>query len=461
MDEISIHEIFGIIRKRIIYIILVPLIITLCVGVYYFGYAKNQYTAESKLYVLIDYKDTTGNMRYDVTTSTSFAGDYQQLITTHEVLTAAAQRLGVDDLDDVDIEVSSQSNTRVLNLSVVGTDPVFCMNVANTISEVFIDYMSSITQTNSISIASRALLPERPSGPSRVRNTAVAFLAALFAVAAFFIVIEVMNTTMRTSEDVEETLNLPVLARITGYKKEATKFLSQKGSRKPLYKVVSSNTREGIKTLAMNLQFASMGSKIKTLAITSATLNEGKSTVSIMLGTALAEEGKKVLLVDMDFRNPSVGKILGKRNKRDLIDALNGREPLSQVITNTHVNGLYMIDSSHKRVLVSNVVRSPQYRDFIDLVSKDFDYIIFDTPPIGMFIDSAVMANVADRTLLVIASGRVDRTLGKDVVDQLHKANASIVGVALNFVDDRHGHYSGYYYHKNYYRKQYSEDSLA
>jgi len=51
--------------------------------------------------------------------------------------------------------------------------------------------------------------------------------------------------------------------------------------------------------------------------------------------------------------------------------------------------------------------------------------------------------------------------VGKDVVDQLQKANASIVGVALNFVDDRHGHYSGYYYHKNYYRKQYSEDSLA
>jgi succinoglycan biosynthesis transport protein ExoP len=461
VDEISIHEIFGIIRKRIIYIILVPLIITLCVGVYYFGYAKNQYTAESKLYVLIDYEDTTGNMRYDVTTSTSFAGDYQQLITTHEVLTAAAQRLGVDDLDDVDIEVSSQSNTRVLNLSVVGTDPVFCMNVANTISEVFIDYMSSITQTNSISIASRALLPERPSGPSRVRNTAVAFLAALFAAAAFFIVIEVMNTTIRTSEDVEENLNLPVLARITGYEKEATKFLSQKGSRKPLYYVVSRNTREGIKTLAMNLQFASMGSKIKTLAITSATPNEGKSTVSIMLGTALAEEGKNVLLVDMDFRNPSVGKFLGKRNKRDLIDALNGTEPLSQVISDTHVNGLYMIDSAHKRVLMSNVVQSPQYRDFIDLVSKDFDYIIFDTPPVGMFIDSAVMANVADRTLLVIASGRVDRALGKDVVDQLQKANASIVGVALNFVDDRHGHYSGYYYYKNYYRKQYSEDSLA
>lgn len=454
MDEIDLRDLFAILRKRIAFLIVVPIVITTIVGLYYYKYVKNEYTAETKLYVLIDYEDTTGNMRYDVTTSTSFAGDYQQLITTHEVLSVAAEKLGVDDLESVKIEVSAQENTRVLVLSVIGNDPVFCMNAANTISEVFIDYLSSITQTNSISIASRALLPDEPSGPSRMRNTAIGFLAALFAVAAFFIVIEVMNTTMRSSEDVEVNLNVPVLARITGYEKETTKYLSQKGLRKSLYNVVSHDTREGIKTLSMNLQFSSMGDKIKTLAITSATPNEGKSTIAIMLGTALAEEGRRVLLVDMDFRNSSLGKYLGKRNKKDLIDFLNGKERLDQIITDTQIKGLYMVDSYHKRMLMASVVQSPQYKSFIETVSQEFDYIIFDTPPVGMFIDSAVLANVADRTLLVVASGRVERALGRDVVDQLQKANASIVGVALNFVEDRHGHYNNYYHYKKYYNKE-------
>lgn len=463
MDEISLQDMLLIIRKRLAFVIIIPFVITSIIGLYYYCYAKNQYTAETKLYVLIDYEDTTGNMRYDVTTSTSFAGDYQQLITTHEVLATAAKKLDVDDLDSVKIEVSAQTNTRVLVLTVIGNDPVFCMNAANTISEVFINYLSSITQTNSVSIASRALLPDEPSGPSRMRNTAIAFLIALFATAAFFVIVEVMNTTLRTSEDVEENLNVPVLARITGYEKEVVKFQSQKGPHKPLYFVVPHETREGIKTLSMNLQFASTGDRVKTLAITSATPNEGKSTIAVMLGTSLAEEGKRVLLVDMDFRNPSLGKYLGKRNKKDLVDALNGKATLDQIITETQVKRMYMVDSYHKRVLMASVVQSPQYKSFIETISQEFDYIIFDTPPVGMFIDSAVLANVADRTLLVVASGRVERALGKDVVAQLQKASASIVGVALNFVDDRHGHYNNYYQYKKYYssKERYSEEAEA
>jgi Mrp family chromosome partitioning ATPase len=101
-------------------------------------------------------------------------------------------------------------------------------------------------------------------------------------------------------------------------------------------------------------------------------------------------------------------------------------------------------------VLISNVVQSPQYKEFIDSVSQHFDYVILDTPPIGFFIDSAVLANVADRTLLVVAAGRVERALGKEIVDQLQKANATIIGAALNFIDEKHGHYS--YYYRHYYR---------
>jgi len=463
VEEISIKDLFAILRRRLALLIVIPLVATAGAVGYFYYHAKNEYTAEAKLYVLIDYQDSIGDVRYDVNTSTSFAGDYQQLIKTHEVLVAAAGKLGVEDLDGLKIDVTSVSNTRVIDLSVTGVDPAFCMKAANTISEVFIDYLQTITQRKSVSIASRALMPTEPSGPSRAPNTAMVCLVSLLLVAGMLIAHEMMNTTLRAADDVETALQVPVLARIPSYQKGMAKFMAQKGERKPLYRMVSRDTREGIKTLAMNLQFASGGDIVKTLAmnlqfasggdivktlaITSATPNEGKSTVSILLATALAEEGKRVLLIDMDFRNPSIGKYMGVRSKRDLVDLLRGTARIDQIVMETGVKGLYIVDSCHKRMLISNAVQSLQYEEFINAVGQHFDYIILDTPPIGFFIDSAVLANAADRTLLVVAAGRVERALGKEAVDQLQKANATIIGAALNFIDDRHSHYSYYYRH--------------
>lgn len=453
MEEISIRDLLATLQRGLLFLIIIPILVTTAAGVYYYKYTKNEYTAEAKLYVLIDYEDPTGDVRYDVTTSTSFAGDYQQLIKTHEVLSAAAEQLAVENLKAVKIDVSALTNTRVINLTVTGTDPAFCMKVANTISQVFIEYLETITKQSIVSIASKALMPTEPSGPSRARNTAMALVVSLVLVAGVLIAIEMLNSTLRTSEDIEETLRIPVLARISGYEKETTKFLSQKGTQKPLYFSVSRDTREGVKTLSMNLQFASGGDSVKTLAVTSATPNEGKSTIAVMLATALAEEGKRVLLIDMDFRNPSVGKYLGTRNKKDLVDLLHGAARIEQIVVETSIKDLYMLDSYHKRVLMANVVQSPQYMEFIGEMKIRFDYIILDTPPVGFFIDSAVLASVADKTLLVVACGRVERALGKEVLDQLQKANASVIGATLNFINDRHGHYSSYYRNYHYYKK--------
>lgn len=452
MREISFKEVREILRRGIWFVILIPLIVTSVAGLYYYLYMEDQYTAETKLYVLIDYGDATGSTRYDISTSTSFVGDYKQLIMTHEVLSSAQERLGVEDLDSLIIDISTEDNTRVICLDVTGTDPAFCVEAANTISEVFIEYLATITQTKSVSIASKALMPKKPSGPNRLRNTALAFAMSFLFVAGVLVFIAKSNTKLRTAEDVEDSLHLPVLARITKCKKEMRKYASWKGKRKPLFYAISRDTREGVKTLAMNLQFLSGRNSVKTLAITSATPNEGKSTISVMLASALAEEGKQVLLFDMDFRNPSVGKYLGVRNLMDLVDVYNGTATIDQIITETNVKGLYMVDSYHKCVLLNNVVQSAQYQEFMETVSHRFDYVILDTPPIGFFSDTAILARIADRTLLVIASGRVERKLEKEIVDQLQKADASLIGVALNLTDDRYSHYGQYtrQYGKNY-----------
>ena len=437
MGELSIKELAAVLRRGIALLILVPLVITSAVGAYLYLFAKDKYTAEVELYVLIDYGAAMGSMRYDVNTSTSFAGDYQKLMMTHEVISAAAKKLGMENLDPLRIDVSSEGNTRIIDLSVTGVDPSLCAKAANAISEVFIDYLSTITQTKSISIASQAMVPTAPTGLGRIYIIAIALAASILFAAGMLIVIEKMNTTLRTSEDIAEFLHLQVLARVSGYKGGIRKFLAQKEAHKPLYSLVSSDTREGIKTLSMNLQFISARKNIKTIAITSAIPNEGKSSTAIMLATSLAEKGKRVLLCDMDFMNPSLGKYLGVRSMLDIVDVLKGTAKTEMIISESNVNRLYLVDSYHKHILLSNVAQSPQFLDFLAAVRQRFDYVILDTPPMGMFIDSAMLASIADGTLLVVASGRVERALGLEIVEQLQNANATVVGVALNFVKER------------------------
>ena len=118
MEEITLKGSIAILRRGLWLIIFIPIIVALLAGTYLYLYAENRYTAETKLYVLIDYGDTMGDVRYDVSTSTSFVGDYQQLIMTHEVLSTAAKMLGAENFDALDFNIYSQENTRVICLSV-------------------------------------------------------------------------------------------------------------------------------------------------------------------------------------------------------------------------------------------------------------------------------------------------------------------------------------------------------
>ncbi len=458
MTELTIKDLFGILRKWLAVLIIVPILAAVAIGVYYYNYTQNEYTAEAKLYVLVDYTDSTGNMRYDMATGAQFAGDYQQLIKTHEVLSAAASMLGVESLEegDYEIAVDSVTNTRVLNLKVTTKDPELSTRTANTIAGVFVGYMRQMTHTDSVSIASAAELPKEPSGPQRMRNTAMAFAVALMLCCGLALAVELLNTTIRTDKEAEAELGLPVLAQIGGYRKEMQAYLRSKAKpRPPLLHAVSMMTQEGVKTLVMNLRFATMDKNLQTLAVTSATPAEGKSSVAIMMATTLAEEGNQVLLIDMDFRNPSLGMYLGVRNRLDIVDYISKNAQLNNIVTRTQIKGVSLIDSCHKSAIATDVIQTNAFASLLEEAERHYDYVILDTPPMGMFVDAALLTTVVDGVLLVVASGRVERELAKGVVEQLQKAKANTLGIALNFVD-KHGS-SGFYGYRNsrYFKRYY------
>lgn len=461
MADFTIKDILSILRQRLIWIILTPLLALLVVGVYYYAYTGDIYTAESKIYVILDYQDASSQTRYDMTTSTQFAGDFKELIKVPEVLNATAAQMRESVFPEgYKVDVQSVTGTRVLNVLVSGPDALMCTTIANTLTRVFVDYVTALTSTKSVNIAAEATLPTAPSGPARARNTLLATFVGLIAAIGIVLAIEMLNSTIRSDSDVQELLGLPVLAKIEGYRKEMQVFRQQRQARgKTLYQTVSEITRENIKTLSLNLQFSALNEQLRTIAITSSTPSEGKSSVAVMLASAMAMENKKVLLIDMDFRSPMLGKYVGVRGKYDLVDCLSGKKSLTEVVVAAPVRNVYLVDSQHRMAIASKIAKTEAFDWFLREAQALFDVVIIDTPPLGMFIDAAIIAAKVDGTALIIAKDQVERQQALDVVDQLRKVNANVFGAALNFV--KRGKGQGGYYNYRYERYRQAEEDAS
>ena len=133
MKELTFGQLFAILRRRAIALLAIVLACTFATAVYFYGFRGDVYTAEAVLYVLDSYTDSSDNTRYDTSVSAQLAADYKVLLGMEPLLDQCAQVLGVASLDDVSIDIHSESGTRVLTLAVTGADPVYCARVANAV----------------------------------------------------------------------------------------------------------------------------------------------------------------------------------------------------------------------------------------------------------------------------------------------------------------------------------------
>ncbi len=221
------------------------------------------------------------------------------------------------------------------------------------------------------------------------------------------------------------------------------------------YKNSGTTLRDSIKTLRTNIAFSCMDEEVKTIVVTSVRPSEGKSTVSIFLGMAMAESGKKTIIVDCDFRRPMISNYTKIRTSSGLVDVLKKRITLQEAAVETGVNNLHILPT----VMLPNpveVIGSRRFENMIRELRSEYDIVIIDTPPLGSFIEAAIIASKADGTVLVLKSGFTDSSAAAEVVEQLKKAKARILGAVLNNVElsSEEYYYSDYYYRDGKRRKK-------
>ena len=209
-------------------------------------------------------------------------------------------------------------------------------------------------------------------------------------------------------------------------------------------------TREALKALRANVQFC--GTDVHCIVITSCLPGDGKSTTSMGLSLALAQVGKKILLVDADLRKSTMLKTYTDAvGVPGFSEFLSGLASFDDVKCNTQFGNLDIIFCGQYPANPAELLSSSAFKSFVEEQKSKYDYIIIDTPPLGLVVDAAVIASVCDSAILVLAEGKIKAGFADSVVKQLEKSGARIIGAVLNKQTSKVGSYGGYatkYSHK-------------
>lgn len=199
-------------------------------------------------------------------------------------------------------------------------------------------------------------------------------------------------------------------------------------------------------SIRTNIQFS--GRNLKVIALTSAQSGEGKSTTSVNLAISFAHAGFRTLLIDADTRN-SVMSGTFKSNERyqGLTSFLSGNAELSDVICDTNIDNLMIIPAGQVPPNPTSLIQNDNFKAMIEIVRGLYDYVIIDTPPLGLVIDAAILAHHSDASLLVTKAGADKRRTITKLKEQLEQSGSVFLGVILNKYDihlDKYGSYGSY-----------------
>ena len=199
-------------------------------------------------------------------------------------------------------------------------------------------------------------------------------------------------------------------------------------------------------SIRTNIQFS--GRDLKVITLTSAQPGEGKSTTSVNLAISFARAGFRTLLIDADTRN-SVMSGTFKSNERyqGLTSFLSGNAELSDIICDTNIDNLMIIPAGQVPPNPTSLIQNDNFKAMIETVRGLYDYVIVDTPPLGLVIDAAILAHHSDASLLVTKAGADKRRTITKLKEQLEQSGSVFLGVILNKYDihlDKYGSYGSY-----------------
>jgi polysaccharide biosynthesis transport protein len=314
-------------------------------------------------------------------------------------------------------------------------------------------------KTNNVRILDPARGSNRPVAPDVPRAIAVAAIIGLLLALGLATALEALDSTVKTQEDVEKTVGVTFLGLIPRVELEKTPEAAPngaavRGSPRDTYVYLNPNSAvaECCRAIRTNLLFMTPDAPAQTLLVTSAGPQEGKTTVAINMAITLAQSGLRVLIVDTDMRRPRVHKALGLTSTADgLSKAIVGECEVLDVIRESSIPNLWVLPCGACPPNPAELLHAERFRRIVEVIAGSFDRVIFDSPPVGLVTDAAILARITHGTILVAKAGRTSRDALTRARAQVSSDNSvNILGCILNDLDLSKQKQYGYYYYYRY-----------
>lgn len=358
---------------------------------------------------------------------------FLQSLSSPVFLDPLKKQLGVQPGEWVSVSGGLANNTALLDLTATASSPTLAADAANLagpqLAKVALEYSTLLSQSAS-QVTSRTMTPatppSTPTSPNLRTNLALGALVGLLLGIGMAFVAQLADTKVRRDEDLADITAAPVLAHLP---------LDKHALARPLI----SDDRHGMlaeafRRLRTNLLFVDVTTAQHSVVVTSAMPGEGKTTTSVNLALALADTGSRVLLIDGDLRNPSVGKATSLDSSVGLTTVLLGRIEVADAIQRFPGSDLDILTAGQIPPNPTELIGSvPMEMLYHDLKSR-YDFIVIDSPPVVPVVDAVLLEKIAGNLLLVVAA---DRTSKKDVqsaIRQLDSTSGRVSGIAVNMV---------------------------
>jgi capsular exopolysaccharide synthesis family protein len=289
----------------------------------------------------------------------------------------------------------------------------------------------------------RVLEPaKRPSAsiePRTARNLAVAVLLALCAAVAAAYLVDTLDRSVGSAEEVARVLGLSTLGTIW-------RFDVRPRTSSLVAEAPGALEGEMFRALRTNLRFSHVDLPRRAVLVTSTGPEEGKSTVLANLAVSLAQSGRRTVVIDTDLRRPTLHRMFGFAKSRGLADYLAGDSSLDEALRPTHVPGLDALPCGTLPANPAELIESARLGDLVRLLRGQYEYVLLDSPPAGGLVDASLLAGLVDGVLLVVEPRRFDWRVLRSTVRQLERSGARLYGVVLN-KSPRDDQTLGYHYY--------------
>jgi succinoglycan biosynthesis transport protein ExoP len=316
-----------------------------------------------------------------------------------------------------------------------------------------LSFLDSNQSSNYLAIVETAQPSLNPVRPNVQLNMAVAAAIGLALGLGLIFVLEHMDDTIKSSDDLGKMIGLNPLGAIRevnteGYENALITTRDRFSPQSEAYRMIRSN-----------IQFMSVDEPSKSYLVTSAVRGEGKSFVTANLGVVMAQAGHSTIIVDTDLRSPVQHEIFHLQNPKGLTDLL--REPelsASNFLESTQVPGLRVLTSGALPPNPSELIGSQRMKQVMAELAEIADVVIYDSPPAVIVADAAILSERVDGAVFVINVGKTRREVIQQAIYNLRQAEANLFGAVLNRVSKKT---HSYYYHGYYYKRGTTEAEQA